>query len=260
MATHSSISPWGRKESDTTEQLSTVETEWGGVQPCGVRSSSSRHWRIPRWKVDGPVIATHSGTRTHSEGRCRQWSACSLLHWWAQGRVSSQPRSPTDFCGNIIYLKRTAQAHIPRVLKPSLESVKGRYSQITAKIHHQNVSWLYTVAYTGGRGWRKDYKGNRLHRGLSPSFCRREILVWSLVFISLGGQFNRRYVIPMTTRHMVQSSLKVQDVVSFFFKMESAQPVPFLLHSPFLMLSTSSVSITHWDVLHFRFPGIYMGK
>ena len=80
------------------------------------------------------------------------------------------------------------------------------------------------------------------------------------MFISLGGQFDRRYVIPMTTRHMVQSSLKVQDVVSFFFKMESAQPVPFLPHSPFLMLSTSSVSITHWDVLHFRFPGIYMGK
>ena len=29
---------------------------------------------------------------------------------------------------------------------------------------------------------------------------------------------------------------------------------------PFLMFSTSSVSITHWDVLHFRLPGIYSGK
>ena len=37
-----------------------------------------------------------------------------------------------------------------------------------------------------------------------------------------------RHVIPMATRHMVQSSLKVQDGFSFFFKMESAQPVPFL--------------------------------
>ena len=45
---------------------------------------------------------------------------------------------------------------------------------------------------------------------------------------SPGGQFGRRYVIPMVTGHMVQSSLKVQDGVSFFLKMESAQPVPFL--------------------------------
>ena len=44
---------------------------------------------------------------------------------------------------------------------------------------------------------------------------------------SLGGQFSCRYIIPMATRHVVQSSLKVQDGVSFFFKMESAQPVPF---------------------------------
>ena len=32
----------------------------------------------------------------------------------------------------------------------------------------------------------------------------------------------------MATRHMVQCSLEVQDGVSFFFKMESARPVPFL--------------------------------
>ena len=35
------------------------------------------------------------------------------------------------------------------------------------------------------------------------------------MFISPGGQFGRRYVIPMATRHMVQSSLKVQDGISF---------------------------------------------
>ena len=56
-------------------------------------------------------------------------------------------------------------------------------------------------------------------------------MVWNLVFISPGGQFGRRYVIPMANRHIVQSSLKVQDEVSFFFKMESAWPVPFLLQS-----------------------------
>ena len=79
----------------------------------------------------------------------------------------------------------------------------------------------------------KDYKGDWLHRGLLHSFWQWEILVWSLdQFISLGGQFGRRYVIPMATTHMVQSSLKVQDGVSFFFKMKSAQPVPFLPWGP----------------------------
>ena len=40
---------------------------------------------------------------------------------------------------------------------------------------------------------------------------------------------HRRYVIPMATRHIVQSSLKVKDGFSFVFKMELAWPVPFLL-------------------------------
>ena len=56
-------------------------------------------------------------------------------------------------------------------------------------------------------------------------------MVWNLVFISPGGQFGCRYVIPMATRHIVQSSLQVQDGVSFFFKMESAWPIPFLPHN-----------------------------
>ena len=61
------------------------------------------------------------------------------------------------------------------------------------------------------------------------------------VCISPGGQFGSGYVIPMATRHMVQSSPKVQDVVSFFFKMESAQPVPFLPQSyPILISSLAS--------------------
>ena len=34
----------------------------------------------------------------------------------------------------------------------------------------------------------------------------------------------------MATRHIVQSSLKVQDGISFFFKTESAEPIPFLPH------------------------------
>ena len=59
-------------------------------------------------------------------------------------------------------------------------------------------------------------------------------LVWNLVFISPRGQFGRRYVIPMANRHIVQSSLTVQDGVSFFSKIESARPVPFLLQKEML--------------------------
>ena len=57
---------------------------------------------------------------------------CSLLHQRVRGRVSSLARDP-----NLIYLKCTAEAHIPKFLKPSLESVTGRYNQVTAMIHSQ---------------------------------------------------------------------------------------------------------------------------
>ena len=90
----------------------------------------------------------------------------------------------------------------------------------------RRVSWLYTAACASR--CHKDDKGDWLHKGLFHSFWRWEILVWNLVFICPGGQFSHRYVIPMATRHIVQSSFKMQDRGSFFFKMESAWPVPFL--------------------------------
>ena len=89
----------------------------------------------------------------------------------------------------------------------------------------RRFSWLYIVA----SGCHENYKGDPLCRELLHSLWQQEILVWNLVFISLGGQFGCGYIIPMATRHIVQSSLKVQDGVSFFLKMESAWPVPFLL-------------------------------
>ena len=115
---------------------------------------------------------------------------------------------------------------MPKFLVPSLESVKGRYKLVTAMIIIRRVSWLYIVAYNG---CRQDYKGDWLHRGLlhSCSFWRREILAWNLVFISPGSQCGHRYVIPKAARHIVQSSLKCK-MVSFFCKMQSARPVPFL--------------------------------
>ena len=62
---------------------------------------------------------------------------CSLLNQQVRGRVSSLARDLTDFGENLVYLKCAAQAHIPKFLKPSLETVKGRYNQVTAMIHDQ---------------------------------------------------------------------------------------------------------------------------
>ena len=71
--------------------------------------------------------------------------------------------------------------------------------------------------------------------------------MWNLVFISPRGQFGRRYVILMATRHIVQSSLKVRDGIAFFFKMESVWPVPFLPH--YLTLSSISTKYTNLEDL-----------
>ena len=99
------------------------------------------------------------------------------------------------------------------------------------------MSTGYTLLPTNG--CPKDYRGDSLHRGLLHSFQRREVLVWNLVFISPGGQFVHGYVVPKATRHI---SLKGQGGVSFFFKMESARPVPFLPH--YYILTTKL--LTHW--------------
>ena len=121
-----------------------------------------------------------------------------------------------------ILLKPTS----PNSLNLGWKVLKGDTIRLQPWFIIRRVSWLFIVAYTNGCD--KDYKVTRLHRGLLHSFWQWEIVVWNLVFISPGGQFSCMYVIPMATRHIVQSSLKMQDGVSFFFKMESAQPVPFL--------------------------------
>ena len=92
----------------------------------------------------------------------------------------------------------------------------------------RRVSWLYIVDYTNG--CHKDYKGDRLHRGLSHSFWQWVILVWNLVFISPGGQFAIGMLSPCLPGTKSKVHWKCKMGVSFFFKMESARPVPFLLH------------------------------
>ena len=53
-----------------------------------------------------------------------------------QSFLFSQGPQPT-FVKTLYTLSVRAQAHIPKFLKPSLESVKGRYNQVTAMIHNQ---------------------------------------------------------------------------------------------------------------------------
>ena len=119
----------------------------------------------------------------------------------------------------IVPLKLTS----PNSLNLAWEVLKGDAIRLQPGFIIRRVSWFYIEAYTNR--CHKDDKGDWLHRGLLHSFWQWEILVWNRVY-----QFGRRYVIPMAIRHIVQNSLKVQDGVSFFFKMESARPVPSLLH------------------------------
>ena len=172
------------------------------------------------------VVATRSGKQTRSEGQCREWSAVYYTGGpKAESPLSQGPR-PTfvkTFCTLSVLLKPTS----PNSLNLGWKVLKRATVRLQPWFIIRRVSWLYIMACTSG--CHKDYKGDWLHRGLLHSFWRREILVWNLVFISPGGQFGPRYVIPMATRHIVQSSLKVQDGVSFF-KKEWARPVPFLSH------------------------------
>ena len=59
---------------------------------------------------------SHTFGETHSLGRIMQIVECSLLHRWAQGRVSSQPRTPTSFCVYLIYPKCTCSNPPPQIL------------------------------------------------------------------------------------------------------------------------------------------------
>ena len=134
----------------------------------------------------------------------------------------SQGPQPT-FVKTLYTLRVLLKPTPPNSLNLAWKVLKGDTIRLQPCFIIRRVSRLYIVDYTNG--CHKDYKWDWLHRGLLHSFWRWEILVWNHVY-----QFGRRYVIPMATRHIVQNSLKVQDGVSFFFKMESARPVPFLLH------------------------------
>ena len=163
----------------------------------------------------------------HSLRRTAWIVECNLLRWrvWGSFLFSQGPQS--TFVKTLYTLSVLLKPTSPNSLNLGWKVLKRATVRLQPWFIIRRVSWLYIMAYTSG--CHKDYKGDWLHRGLLHSFWRREILVWNLVFISPGGQFGPRYVIPMATRHIVQSSLKVQDGVSFF-KKEWARPVPFLSH------------------------------
>ena len=138
--------------------------------------------------------------------------------------------------------------------------LKGDTKRLQPWFIIRRVSWLYIAAYTNG--CHKDYKGDWLHRGLLHCFWWWETLVWNLVFISPGDQLGHRYIIPMATRHMVQSSVKVQefqwsfllfqDGVSSAYSFPPSIPLPglwkfSLMHQGAKMFSPNTLS---QDILH----------
>ena len=58
---------------------------------------------------------SHAFWETNSLRRTMQMAECSLLPRRAQGRVSSQPRTPTRFCENLMYPKYTCSNPPPRI-------------------------------------------------------------------------------------------------------------------------------------------------
>ena len=58
---------------------------------------------------------SHAFRETDSLRRTMQIVECSLLHLRAQGRVSSEPRTLTSFCENLIYPKCTCPNPPPQI-------------------------------------------------------------------------------------------------------------------------------------------------
>ena len=72
---------------------------------------------------------SHAFWETNSLRRTMQIVECSLLHRRAQGRVSSQPWTLTNFPENLIYPKCTCPNPPPQFPETSLNKGKERYNQ-----------------------------------------------------------------------------------------------------------------------------------
>ena len=74
------------------------------------------------------VVTTHSGKQTHSEGRCRKWSAVYYTgRPKAESPLSQGPRPV--FLKTLYTLSVRAQTHLPKFRETSLNKGKERYNQ-----------------------------------------------------------------------------------------------------------------------------------
>ena len=88
---------------------------------------------------------SHVFQKTNSLRKTMQIAECSLSHQRAQGRVSPQPRAPTSFCENLLYLKCTCPNPPPQI--PWNQS-EQRQRKIQSKLTHD----LYALSL-GSQQW-----------------------------------------------------------------------------------------------------------
>ena len=94
------------------------------LSQCGVRleilTLLESFWVCPRLLLCSRYLSvryccSRTFQETNSLRRTMQIVECSLLHWRAQGRISSQPRTSTSFCENLIYPKCTCPNPPPQI-------------------------------------------------------------------------------------------------------------------------------------------------
>ena len=78
-----------------------------GLELLGEQGGQALQVAQHRWAEAHCLCCSHAFQETDSLRRTMQIVECSLLHQRAQGRVSSEPRTPTSFCENLIYPKCT---------------------------------------------------------------------------------------------------------------------------------------------------------
>ena len=177
----------------------------------------------------------------------------------SQAEFPPQPETPTDLCDNLLYPKCTCPSPHPQISRVCSGKCQ---KEIQTGYSHDSYSKGH-LAHINGH--YQNYRKRLITQKIIAFFLALGSLgtrsAWSGVY-PLGRFAGLWYVISMVTRFVDQSLLSARW--SFLpFKIESVQsrqPAPFLLHSPLLMLSTSSVSIIHRDVLYLGSSGIYLGE
>ena len=157
----------------------------------------------------GMHCCSHALQEANSLRRTTQIVECNLLHRPAQGRVSSQPRTPTSLCDKLIYRKCMCRS-------PQRDTIKASYG-----LYAVSLSWINRVTY--------------INRHCTDNlFCFGVNQYTPLVMGCLrtspegllsGGRFSDWYVISMDTEHIIQCPSGehpgIQSKVHGGFKMET---------------------------------------